>query len=83
MQIITGMNIKFCKKMVDSKNIIPFCVPRTAITAEIVYPIQKLLYITIPKTIGIPITAKPRNHILKINIKLSHKDFLNRFVLSM
>ena len=76
-KIITGINIKLCKKIVDSKNIIPFCVPKTAITAETVYPIQKLLYINIPSTIGIPTTASPKNHILKISNKLSNKHFFS------
>ena len=83
MQIITGINNKFCIKIVDNKKIIPFCTPNTPIIAEIVYPIQNPLNNTIPNTIGIPITVDPINHILTIKNKLSHKELFKSSPLSI
>ena len=81
MQIITGIKIIFCKNIVVSKNIIPFCAPNTATADDTAYPMQNPLNITIPNTIGIPITVDPINHILIINIKLSQRELLSSSIL--
>lgn len=52
--IIAGINIMFCKIKLLNIKASPFDVPSTLIHAEIVYPRQKPLYITRPKTAGIP-----------------------------
>ena len=53
----------------------------TNITDDIVYPMQKPLYNTIPSTIGIPITVDPINHIPIVNFKFSNNEFLSKLTL--
>ena len=78
---IHGIKIRFCSNMLVAKNKIPFPVPNTAMLDEIVYPRQKPLNATIPKTIGIPTTVEPINHIRKVNSKLFPIDFFRSSIL--
>ena len=78
-----GMRIKFCNNIEVIKNMLPFPVPKVAISDETVYPKQNPRYPTIPKTIGIPITVEPANHITIANIKLFRRELLNSFPVSI
>lgn len=68
---IAGIINIFCNNKEVKIKINPFVIPSDAIQAEIVYPKQKPLYKTIPKTIGIPITVVPKNHITTASIIFS------------
>ena len=66
---IAGIKITVCKSIFEKTKANPFAIPIVLINVEIVYPKQKPLYISIPNTIGIPITVVPKNHKLSASIR--------------
>lgn len=57
---IAGINNMLCNNILVKMNINPFENPIIDMHIDIVYPRQNPLYVTSPKTIGIPITVVPK-----------------------
>ena len=73
----------FCNNRDVKINNIPFPNPIVLIVAEIVYPKQNPLNITIPNTIGIHIIVVPANHSKHANIIFSFMFIINQLELSI
>ena len=79
--IIVGINIIFCNNIVENINNIDFPVPKVAVIADIVYPIQYPLYPITRYINGTPITVEPRNHSnIAMQVLLIIEEMSNSFV---